>query len=153
MSDLNIEIEAVDHVELYVANKTEAVRWYKWVFGLDEGVTPDTHIDNGQPALIPVGDMTLALYQGDTTPNEKPCSGIHRLAFRTTGDDFIAMLDHLDKLKILMTDDDGNPIKPKRAVDHGDSYSVYFSDFDHNYFEIITYEYDYVKERIPIMVL
>lgn len=152
MSDINFEIEAVDHVELYVTNKVEAVRWYKWIFGLDTDNMSTTHLDDGQPVLIRVGDMTLALYEGDNAVDEKSCSGIRRIAFRTTGDSFLALLDHLDELKIPMTDDNGNTLKPKRAVDHGDSYSVYFSDFDCNYFEIVTYEFNYVKERIPVVI-
>ena len=152
MSEKSFTIQAVDHVELHVSNKVEAVRWYKWIFGLEAETTSNKHIDSRQPEIISIGNVKLAIYEAPNTTNGMPCYGVDRIALRTNGEDFISFLQHLNELEIPLYNDIGELLKPRQPVDHGDSHSIYFIDFDCNNFEIVSYDYDYINEHMPVLM-
>jgi len=152
MSEKPFTIEAIDHVELHVSNKAEAVRWYKWVFGLEAETVSTIHLESRQPAIIRIGDVKLMIYQAESENDNIPCYGVDRIALRTNGENFLSFLQHLTTLEIPLYDDTGEVLKPKRPVDHGDSYSIYLIDFDCNNFEIVTYDYAYINAHTPVLI-
>jgi catechol 2,3-dioxygenase-like lactoylglutathione lyase family enzyme len=132
----------IDHVELFVPDRYEAAAWYRRVLGFE--ILPNYEHWAANPAgplMISSdgGSTKLALFEG--RPQEsRATAGFHRVAFRVDADGFAACLRRLHELKI--TDERGQPITVDSAVDHGQAYSVYFSDPYGHHLEVTTYDYD-----------
>jgi catechol 2,3-dioxygenase-like lactoylglutathione lyase family enzyme len=126
-----IQLEGIDHVEVFVRNLEQAQRWYADVLGLQE-----VYRWNPEPVMIGVGGTKLALFlakgSGPLTPGVRqaqPPIRWHRVAFRTDADGFARAQEHLTALGI----------KFRGPIDHRTAQSVYFEDLDGNPLEITYY--------------
>jgi catechol 2,3-dioxygenase-like lactoylglutathione lyase family enzyme len=132
----------IDHVELFVPDRSEAAVWYQRVLGL-EILAEYEHwaADSAGPLMISSdeGSTKLALFQG--RPQESnPTAGFHRVAFRASAEAFTEFLRRLGELRLK--GQQGMPITFDSVVDHGKAYSVYFSDPYGHRLEVTTYDYD-----------
>jgi catechol 2,3-dioxygenase-like lactoylglutathione lyase family enzyme len=110
----------IDHVELLVPDRHAAATWYHDVLGLT--IVPGTEAwahDSGGPLMISAdgGRTCFALFQG---PLSQPTTrdGYRRVAFRVTGAEFIAFVEHGRQLGLT----------PMSVQDHEKAISVYFKD-------------------------
>jgi catechol 2,3-dioxygenase-like lactoylglutathione lyase family enzyme len=88
--------------------------------------------------ISPDGGRTkLALFVGEPQAG-RPTAGFHRIAFRLSGEAWLAFTARLAE---LLREEGAEP----RVIDHGGAWSVYFSDpFGHR-LEVTTYEADVVR--------
>ena len=120
------QIEGIDHIHLYVADRKAAQRWYAEVLGFQ--VVPElAHwAEGGGPLTLAdaSGAVHLAVFERPAKANRAT------LALRVSAPQFTAWQRHL-------------PERLGRAlevVDHGVAWSMYFSDPDGNPYEITCYE-------------
>jgi catechol 2,3-dioxygenase-like lactoylglutathione lyase family enzyme len=157
MSDFRVL--QIDHVELFVPDRYEAAAWYQRVLGL-EILASYEHwaAAPGGPLMISSddGSTKLALFEGKPFDQAqvglragRATVGFHRVAFRVNADGFIACLRRLEEVGIA--DERRQPIAIDSAVDHGQAYSVYFSDPYGHHLEVTTYDYDATRERLKRM--
>jgi catechol-2,3-dioxygenase len=118
-------LERVDHVHVFVADRTQAEAWYARVLGFHR-VPEFAHwaADGGPLTLADAGGaIDLALF-------ERPPQRHHStVAFGVGNAAFAEWQRHLSA-------ELGRPVE---RVDHGGAYSLYFSDPDGNPYEITTY--------------
>ena len=121
------KLESLDHIHIYVADRSASEEWYARVLGLRRIPEWESWATEGGPLTIgnPSGTVHLALFE---RPTEKCRSTV---ALGTTGSEFLAWRTHL---AVVL----GHPLM---AVDHSLSWSLYFNDPDGNPFEITSYEY------------
>lgn len=137
-----LRVGGIDHVELVVPDREAAARWYEEVLGLETLAEYESWVDRGPLVLSSDGGETmLALFEGDPeSPGDR--TGYYRVAFGTDAGDFLRFVDR------LADRDDVDVGGREDVVDHGLSYSVYFTD-PHGYpIEITTYEYDAVAAEL-----
>ncbi len=148
MSNKQFRVGAIDHVELFVPDQYEAAKWYAEVLGL--GILPEFEFwaENGGPLMLSSdgGKTKIALFQGEPRGMRKT-AGHHRVAFGSSGADFIAFLHRLETLTIY--DDNGNQVESWDVADHRKSFSIYFCDPYGNRYEITSYDYQYILENLP----
>ena len=141
-------VSQIDHVEMFVPDRSEAARWYADVLGL--AVVPgyeDWASDPMGPLMISSdgGSTKLALFQGES-PQAVTMSGFQLVAFRVPGADFIRFLKGLSEIHLL--DLKGARVTPAAVVDHDKAYSLYFTDpYDHQ-LEITSYEYEVTTQLL-----
>ena len=148
MAEHTFQVGPIDHVELFVPDQFEAAKWYKDVLGLEVVEKYKTWVDKGGPLPISSdnGNTILALFEGEPRGKRKT-AGHHRVAFRASGEKFIAFMKRLEEITVY--DDNGNAVESWDISDHKDAYSVYFCDPYGNRYEITCYDYDYVKKHLP----
>ncbi|WP_276259462.1 VOC family protein [Haloglomus litoreum] len=136
-------VSGVDHVELFVSDAEAAADWYERVLGVTRASAFAEWWETGQgPLMLSVDDTTkLALFERKTASRGGDVSP-HRVAFGIDGDGFLSFLDDLDGLGL--TDRHGDAVTRADAVDHGLSYSLYFTDPDGNWLELTTNDHDVV---------
>ena len=122
------ELERVDHVHVFVADRAAAERWYGRVLGLERVDALALWASDGGPLTLgnASGSIHLALF-------ERPPAGKCRstIALATSAEGLLAWQRHL-----------GAELgKAPPGVDHQVSWSIYFEDPDGNPFEITTYDY------------
>jgi catechol 2,3-dioxygenase-like lactoylglutathione lyase family enzyme len=83
------------------------------------------------------GNTKSALFQGQP-PQERSTAGFHRVAFRVGAGDFMEFINQVSLLGLR--DQDGELVTPDMIVDHGKSFSIYFSDPYGHRLEVTTYE-------------
>jgi catechol 2,3-dioxygenase-like lactoylglutathione lyase family enzyme len=83
------------------------------------------------------GGTKIALFAGDPQTADV---GWRRVAFRASGQAFLAFLERLDAFPVF--DQNGAQIAAADVVDHDVSWSIYFTDPYGNRLEITTYDYD-----------
>jgi catechol 2,3-dioxygenase-like lactoylglutathione lyase family enzyme len=131
----------IDHVELFVPDRRAAAEWYARVLGCEPigGAEQWAAHPDGPLMISPDGGRTkLALFAGDPQGN-RPTAGFHRVAFRASASQWLALTARLDQL----LNDEGRPAP--RIMDHGGAWSVYFSDPYGHHLEITTYETEAVR--------
>lgn len=141
MSGEEFAVDGIDHVELYVRDWDVATDWYERVLGLrpDDRFERWWETDQGPLVLSSDGSgASLALFERETATRDRSVSP-SRVAFRTDADGFRSFLDRLDDLE--MTDSAGVRVTRTDVVDHGLSYSLYFTDPDGNRLELTTNDY------------
>jgi catechol 2,3-dioxygenase-like lactoylglutathione lyase family enzyme len=131
----------IDHVEVFVPDRYEAARWYERVLGLT--VVPEYEgwaVNPRGPLMISNdgGRTKLALFEGEPQ-GPRPTSGFHLVAFGVDAEGFIAFLARLDAAQLQ--DHRGRRVEAGAVVDHGKSYSIYFTDPYGHRFEVTTYQY------------
>jgi catechol 2,3-dioxygenase-like lactoylglutathione lyase family enzyme len=146
MTENPFRVQQIDHVELSVPDQYEAAAWYEKVFGL-QIVREFEFWAAGGPLIVASADAgtKLAIFKGEPPGDAEPV-GWYRVAFRVDGAGFIAFLDRLESLELR--NNRGEGLTRDSAVDHGKAWSIYFNDPYGHRFEITTYDYDYVKERL-----
>jgi len=140
-------VTGVDHVELFVTDWDDATAWYERVLGLtpDESLVEWSETGTG-PLMLAVDDTTkLALFERGTATRGEGVSP-RRVAFGTDAAGFLSFLDRLETLEL--TNRDGDPVSADDVVDHGLSYSLYFTDPDGNLLELTTNDYAAVAAEL-----
>src|SRR5882724_2757826 len=113
-----------DHVELFVPDRRAAADWYARVLGCQAVVgTEQWAVDPGGPLMISPdgGRSKLALFEGKPQ-GSRTTAGFHRVAFRVSGDEWLAFTARLQDLRLQ----EGGAAP--RIVDHGEAWSAYFTD-------------------------
>ena len=132
-----IEVAALDHVHLYVADPDAAAEWYGRVLGLK--VLPSSkRLHGGKYMATARGQYCATIF-----PGKPPSDGDHTTAFRVSGTvfiDFGEALPHPD-----VAGRNGLPLQTGNAADHDLAFSYYFQDPDGNHLEITTYDHDRVR--------
>jgi catechol-2,3-dioxygenase len=120
-------INAVDHIHVYVTNRSAVEAWYKRVLGLTRVQKFDLWASDGPQMLAaPSAKFKIALF-------ERPAENCRStIAFDVSAKDFVAWRAH------LAAELDHTP----QLDDHELSWSIYFHDPEGNPYEITTYEYD-----------
>jgi len=141
-------VDQIDHVELFVPDRYEAAKWYERVFGL--AIVRDfehwAKYDTGPLMISSDGGSTkLALFTG-TPQGERVTAGFHLVAFRVSGDGFLAFLDRLASLALI--DHLGRDVTRDLVSDHGQAFSIYFNDPWGHRFEITTYDHEAIRKTI-----
>lgn len=136
-------VEAIDHVHLEVRDREDAADWYADILGLKRHAPFAAWADdpNGPLFLATAsGASALALFSRPIQPGNRDST----VAFRLSGESFLAFLDEL--LRLNLRGFDGRRLVRDDAVDHGLSWSIYFVDPDGNRLEITTYDYAMVRK-------
>jgi catechol-2,3-dioxygenase len=128
------EIEAFDHIHVYVADRAAAEQWYRQVLGFTRTQELAVWASDGGPLTLQNsgGSVHLALFE---RPREKNRATI---ALRVNAAQLAQWLAHLRR------ELDGEVT----VEDHALSVSLYFRDPDGNPYEITTY--DHAAARSPI---
>lgn len=126
-----LNLKSIDHVHLYVTDRTSAEKWYFENLGFKRVQKFEQWVDGG-PLTIANGKVHLALFTSKA-PQETT------VAFGVNSKDFLLWKEHLEVQSIEFT-----------TEDHNLSWSMYFSDPDGNPFEITTYEYDELKNSLKL---
>ena len=136
MSSL-IEISALDHVHIYVADPDAAADWYGRVLGLQ--VLPSSiRLHGGKYMATPRGQYCATIF-----PGKPPSDGDHTTAFRVPGRVFMAFGDALPHADVAGRS--GLPLQAIEAADHDLAFSYYFQDPDGNHLELTTYDHEPVR--------
>ena len=147
-SDMPFRVESLDHVELFVPDRTQAARWYHDVLGLEiVGNAAHWAANPRGPLMISSdgGRTQLALFEG-TPQGGRETAGFHRVAFRVSAEALDRFLSRLPDLKLR--DADGREVTPAHIVDHSGAFSLYFSDPWGHRLELTTYECDEMRARL-----
>ncbi|MDJ1015930.1 MAG: VOC family protein [Paracoccaceae bacterium] len=132
-----IEIAALDHVHIYVADPDAAADWYGRILGLQ--VLPSSkRLQGGKYMATPRGQYCATIFQG-----KPPSDGDHTTAFRVTGRVFMEFGDALPHEGVMGRD--GQRLRSEHADDHELAFSYYFQDPDGNHLEITTYDHEPVR--------
>lgn len=139
MASDGFSVHQIDHVELFVPDRYEAAEWYGRVFGLEIVRNYEDWAAGGGPLMVSSdgGSTMLALFEGEPQRSGE-AAGFHRVAFRVDGERFMWFLDRTRELELPRSG----------VVDHEKAYSIYFRDPYGNPFEITTYDYEHVGERL-----
>lgn len=139
-------VQQVDHIELYVPDPFEAAEWYKDVLGLEVMPAFLDWADDG-PLMISSdgGNTKLALFRGNA-PGFHPPTSFKRVAFRVDGEGFMTFLARLKEHPVH--NESGTLVNYLSLFDHGKAYSVYFCDPYGNRYEVTSYDYGYIGERL-----
>ncbi|MDQ4077932.1 MAG: VOC family protein [Chloroflexota bacterium] len=147
MPNKPFRVQQVDHIELYVPDQYEAAKWYKEILGLEIMKDYEFWANEGGPLMISSddGNTKLALFKGQP-PGFMVPTGFKRVAFRVDGDGFFQFLNRLARHPVF--GDTGERENKLEVVDHDRAYSLYFSDPFGNRYEVTTYDYTYVADRL-----
>jgi catechol 2,3-dioxygenase-like lactoylglutathione lyase family enzyme len=147
MSEDTFRVQQIDHVEMFVPDQREAAAWYQRVFGLEIVAELEFWAEGGGPLMIATaeGGTLLALFEG-APPREREIVGFRRVAFRVDGAGFLHFLDRLPSLSLSKAG--GARLTRADVVDHDKSWSIYFVDLYGHPFEVTTYDYDQIADRV-----
>lgn len=152
MAPTPFSIERIDHIKVSVPDRHEAATWYQDVFGLRvlHGPAWDAAaaMPDG-PLFLGVDDAVdgtkVVLFQGEPLGKHPPI-GLTRAAFSVAGEPFLRFLDRLDELDLF--NEDGERVTRGHLVDQWIAWSLYFSDPYGNRYELLTYEYEQVRQQL-----
>ena len=123
------ELDRIDHIHVFVADRAAAEHWYERVLGLKRLESLAFWAPDGGPLTLgnASGSIHLALF-------ERPAAAKSRttVALATSAEGLVAWQRHLA----------AELGKEPARVDHQVSWSIYFEDPDGNPFEITTYEHE-----------
>ena len=126
------QLNRIDHVHVYVKDRTLAEQWFREILGLRIQKEYEFWAVDGGPLTLEnnTGSVHLALFESDKPPSST-------VAFGVSGKEFLSWKKHLENLSIQL-----------RISDHTKAWSMYFSDPFQNLFEITTYDFDEVKNNL-----
>ena len=126
------QLNRIDHVHVYVSDRLAAVKWYQDILGLRIQKEFEFWAKDGGPLTLEniSGSVHIALFES----NKKSASTV---AFGVSGEEFVKWKSHLEKSEIQL-----------RVSDHTKAWSMYFSDPFENLFEITSYDFDLVKDKL-----
>ena len=123
------ELERVDHLHVFVADRVAAEQWYARVLGLKRLASLERWAADGGPLTLGNASDTIHIALFERPAGAKSRSTI---ALGTSAEGLLAWQRHLA----------AELVKAPVRVDHEVSWSIYFEDPDGNPYEITTYEYD-----------
>ena len=132
-----IEVAALDHVHLYVADPHAAADWYGRILGLRVLPSSARKVDALYMATAK-GPYCATIFTG-----MPPSDGDHTTAFRVSGPAFLSFADQLPNSDVAGRD--GRLLERGDADDHGLAWSYYFKDPDGNHLEVTTYDHAAVR--------
>ena len=145
MAEVDFKVQQIDHIHVFVTDQREAARWYRENLGLEILTDYEHWAEDDGPLTISSdgGNTSLALFrkEGRAIGEVK-----NTIAFRVDADDFLLFLARLETFE--MRDKNGNRVNASDVEDHGKSYSIYFCDPDGNPYELTTYDYQSVYDRL-----
>ncbi|MCE9658453.1 MAG: VOC family protein [Burkholderiales bacterium] len=121
------ELDRIDHIHVFVADRAAAERWYGRVLGLSRLAPLEFWAADGGPLTLgnASGSIHLALF-------ERPAAKCRStIALGTSAEGLLAWRRHLAAAL-------GKTVE---LVDHQVSWSIYFEDPDGNPFEVTTYDH------------
>jgi catechol 2,3-dioxygenase-like lactoylglutathione lyase family enzyme len=127
-------LQRIDHIHIYVSDRSAAEHWYRAVMGLTRVEEFAFWATDGGPLTLAnaSGEIHLALF-------ERPTQSRHAtIAFGVTAEHFLAWREHLR----------GIPALAVELADHSISWSLYFCDPDGNPYEITSYEYQSLAPQL-----
>jgi catechol 2,3-dioxygenase-like lactoylglutathione lyase family enzyme len=142
MTESRVFSFTLDHVELFVPDRTQAAEWYGRVLGCRPVPGTEEWASHPQGPLMvsPDGGRTkLALFAGEPQ-GSRSTAGFHRVAFRLSGAEWLTFLARLPEHDLREGD------RTARVVDHGGAWSVYFTDPFGHHLEVTTYEAEVVRQ-------
>ena len=141
-------VAGLDHVHVYVRDRTAAARWYGAVLGLrrDRRFAAWAREVGGPLTLTAADGVThVALFEDDRRAGHGTT-----VALRTDGEGFVSFSKRSARLALF--DKRRRPAAP-RLQDHEQSLSLYFNDPDGNPVELTTYEVAVARLRLHTMAL
>jgi catechol-2,3-dioxygenase len=129
------ELDRIDHVHVFVADRAAAERWYGRVLGLERLEPLAFWAGGGGPLTLAnaSGSIHLALFERPAAAGK--CRST--IALGTSAEGLLAWRSQLAA-------ELGRTIE---LVDHDVSWSIYFDDPDGNPFEITTYDHEALASR------
>lgn len=135
----------LDHVHIHASDRAATADWLHHIFGLTQEIQFShwAKIDGG-PLFLHTRDGShgVALFQSDQSAI---CD--HTVAFRATGQEFLAFLDRLPELKLKNRH--GQTVIREDATNHVGAWSLYFVDDDGNRYELTTYDNAIIEAALP----
>lgn len=118
-------LHGIDHIHISVSDRAKSERWYKELLGFSRVRELQFWAVDGGPLTLadPSDQIHIALFESDNIRSAA-------IAFKVSAAGLAEWMTHLSA--------NGVEVNP---VDHGVSWSLYFTDIDGNPFEITTYEY------------
>ncbi|MDB5861960.1 MAG: hypothetical protein JWQ76_5649 [Ramlibacter sp.] len=124
----------VDHIHVFVVDRAAAERWYRDVMGFARVPGLAFWADDGGPLTVRNSGDTVHLALFERPPQRTRST----VALRVDAAGFLAWRAHLERVLA----------RAMKAVDHTASWSLYFEDPDGNPYEITTYDYAVVQDRL-----
>ncbi len=127
-------LERLDHVHVFVTDRTAAEAWYRDVLDLRRDPALAFWSSGGGPLMLKNPSRTIMLAVFERPPQISRST----IAFQVQADQFLLWISHLEKSSNRKID----------AVDHQVCWSTYFVDPDENPFEITCYDYDILANAL-----
>ena len=128
------ELDTIDHVHVYATHRSNAEVWYRRVFGFSRVPELEHWASSDGPLFLSNLSRTVSIALFEAAPQASRAT----IGFRVDGENFLKWRGHL---KALLE-------SPIQVVDHGLSWSMYFTDLDANPFEITSYDYNCLKSKL-----
>lgn len=136
----------LDHVHVYVPDRARAATWYRDVLGLAVVVEHAHWAVDGGPLTVSGdgGKSGVALFEGAAPSSDGEKRRV--IALRAAGEVFLEFVAGVERLALV--DRHGAAVRAADVVDHGESFSIYFSDPWGNPFEVTTYDAELIRARL-----
>ena len=131
-----LELQAFDHIHVFVTNRVRSEDWYRNVLGLYRTKELEFWAEDGGPLTIQntSGSIHVALFERAA----QPCRSV--IAIRVGASEYLAWRVHLDvSLQGQVSEED-----------HVASRSLYFRDPDGNPYELTTYEIAALNDKTAV---
>tara|TARA_R110002072_G_scaffold56097_4_gene145522 strand:+ start:2773 stop:3135 length:363 start_codon:yes stop_codon:yes gene_type:complete len=119
---MEIEFEKIDHIHIYVTDRSQAEIWYQNILGMQRVKEYEFWAVDGGPLTISNGGVHLALFTGSK-------SNTSAVAMKVTRQGFDQMRQHLNNQNVDF-----------HFEDHDLAHSLYLTDPDGNEYEVTTYD-------------
>jgi catechol-2,3-dioxygenase len=127
-------VRTIDHVHVYVADRTASEAWYERVLGFTRAKELEVWAADGGPLTVQNSEGTVHIALFERTPMKTGST----IAFGVGAVEYLEWRSHLaQELE-----------KPPATEDHELSLSLYFTDPDANPYEITTYEHEAVRRAL-----
>lgn len=150
MTTRGITVQRIDHIEVNVPDRYEAVAWYEQTLGLELLTDPvfiwAAQLPNG-PVFVgnPTRSVLVSLFEGEPLGDREPIGQL-QTCFNVDAKTFLQFMDLLPELDLR--DRFGNSVSQALISDHRTGWAFYFTDPWGNRYELNTWEYAVVAEEL-----